>query len=211
VRKAKGRNKLKVNWNPDTQQAELSYIDSNYSKVGTAFRVTHEYNGKTKGSKQDEYSDQLTAYKEMIQRQLANVVDMEVIGFRVEYSHDGNNVTSIAGMRNEINGVPFRVKVEFSDEMGNLLNNEGDPVQVQTPEPDPVVEQAETNEANEQIQEEGLEKQDKNVPVAPEPQPATPEEIAAAERFEVNGRSNLNDKVLDREYPNLVNGLVFDK
>lgn len=211
VRKAKGTNRLKVNWNPDTQQAELSYIDSNYSKVGTAFRVTHTYDGKTKGSKQDEYSDQLTAYKEMIQRQLANVVDMEVVGFRVEYSHDGNNVTSIAGMRNEVNGMPFRVKVEFSDEMGNLLNNEGAPVEVQTSEPEPVVEQAENNEANNQVQKEELEKQDNSLPVAPEPQPVTAEEIAAIEKFEVNGRSNLNDKVLDRDHPDLVNGIVFDK
>ena len=211
VRKAKGTNKLKVDWNPNTQQAELSYIDSNYSKVGTAFRVTHEYNGKTKGSKQDEYSDQLTAYREMIQRQLANVVDMEVVGFRVQYTHDGNDVTSIAGMRNEVNGMPFRVKVEFSDEMGNLLNNEGAPVEVQASEPEPVTEQAENNEANNQVQKEELEKQDKSLPVAPEPQPVTPEEIAAAERFEVNGRSNLNDKVLDREHPDLVNGIVFDK
>lgn len=211
ARKAKGTNKLKVNWNPDTQQAELSYIDSNYSKVGTAFRVTHEYNGKTKGSKQDEYSDQLTAYREMIQRNLANVVDMEVVGFRVQYTHDGNDVTSIAGMRNEVNGMPFRVKVELSDEMGNLLNNEGAPVEVQTSEPEPVAEQVENNEANDQVQKEELEKQDKSLPVAPEPQPATPEEIAAAEKFEVNGRSNLNDKVLDRDHPNLVNGIVFDK
>lgn len=211
VRKAKGTNKLKVDWNPNTQQAELSYIDSNYSKVGTAFRVTHEYNGKTKGSKQDEYSDQLTAYREMIQRQLANVVDMEVVGFRVQYTHDGNNITSIAGMRNEINGMPFRVKVELSDEMGNLLNNEGAPVEVQTSEPEPVAEQVENNEANNQVQKEELDKQDKSLSVAPEPQPVTPEEIAAAERFEVNGRSNLNDKVLDRDHPDLVNGIVFDK
>jgi len=142
---------LKVDWNPNTQQAELSYIDSNYSKVGTAFRVTHEYNGKTKGSKQDEYSDQLTAYREMIQRQLANVVDMEVVGFRVQYTHDGNDVTSIAGMRNEVNGMPFRVKVDLSDEMGNLLNNEGVPVEVQTSEPEHVAEQVENNEANNQV------------------------------------------------------------
>lgn len=211
VRKAKGTNKLKVDWNTNTQQAELSYIDSNYSKVGTAFRVTHEYNGKIKGSKQDEYSDQLTAYREMIQRNLANVVDMEVVGFRVQYTHDGSDVTSIAGMRNEVNGMPFRVKVELSDEMGNLLNNEGAPVEVQTSEPEPVAEQVENNEANDQVQKEELEKQDKSLPVAPEPQPATPEEIAAAERFEVNGRSNLNDKILDRDHPDLVNGIVFDK
>lgn len=211
VRKAKGTNKLKVDWNSDTQQAELSYIDSNYSKVGTAFRVTHEYNGKTKGSKQDEYSDQLTAYREMIQRQLANVVDMEVVGFRVQYTHNGDDVTSIAGMRNEINGMPFRVKVGLSDEMGNILNNEGIPVEVQTTEPEPIVEQVENNEANDQVQKEELEKQDKSLPISPEPQPATPEEIAAAERFEVHGRSNLNDKVLDRDHPDLVNGIVFDK
>lgn len=212
VRKAKNNNHIKVDWDPTTQQARLKYIDSNYAKAGnSSYRVTHVYNGKTKGSKQDEYSDQLTAYKEMIQRQLGNVVGMEVVGFRVQYSHDGTNVTAVGGIRNAVNGQPFRVMVEMSDEMGNILNVEAEAPKFETPEQDPVVEATNTNEANNQVREEELKKADKTKFEQPEPEPVTPEEIAAAEKATVNGRSNLNDKVLDREHPALVNGIVFDK
>ena len=212
VRKAKNNNRIKVDWNPNTQQAQLKYIDSNYSKVGSSsFRVTHIYDGKPKGSKQDEYSDQLTAYKEMIQRQLGNVVGMEVVGFRVQYSHDGTDVTAVGGIRNAVNGQPFRVMVEMSDEMGNILNVEGEAPKFENPEPDPVVEATETNEANDQVKEEELKKANETKFEQPEPEPATSEEIAAAEQMETKGRSNLNDKVLDRDHPALVNGMVFDK
>lgn len=190
----------------------MKYVDSNYSKAGgSSYRVTHIYDGKLKGSKQDEYSDQLTAYKEMVQRQLGNVVGMEVVGFRVQYSHDGTNVTAVGGIRNAVNGQPFRVMVEMSDEMGNILNVEAEAPKFENPEPDPVVEATNTNEANDQVREKELKKADKTKFEQPESEPVTPEEIAAAEKATVNGRSNLNDKVLDREHPALVNGIVFDK
>lgn len=212
VRKVSNNNRIKVDWNPATEQAELKYIDSNYSKVGgSQFRVTHVYKEEARGSKQDEYSDQLTAYKEMIQRQLGNVVGMEVVGFRVQYYHDGTNVTSITGIRNAVNGRPFRVMVDMSDEMGNILNVEGDAPKFENEVPDQVVEAVETNEANNQVKNTQLLKADKTKFEAPESKPASPEEIAAVQKMQTKGHSNLNDKVLDRDYPNLVSGIVFDK
>lgn len=212
VRKALNNNKIKVYWDAASEQAALSYIDSNYSKSGnSSYRVTHIYNDTVKGSKEDEYSDQLTAYKEMIQRQLGDVVGMEVVGFRVKYSHDGTNVTSIDSVRNSVDGKPFRVMVGVSDEMNNILNVEASAPLFENPEPDPVVEATMTNEANEHVRTEEIKKADNTKFEQPEPTPTTPEEIAAINDMEVKGRSNLNDKVLDRDHPALVNGIVFDK
>lgn len=212
VRKALNNNKIKVYWDAASEQAALSYIDSNYSKSGnSSYRVTHMYNDTVKGSKEDEYSDQLTAYKEMIQRQLGDVVGMEVVGFRVKYSHDGTNVTSIDSVRNSVDGKPFRVMVGVSDEMNNILNVEASAPLFENPEPDPVVEATMTNEANEHVRTEEIKKADNTKFEQPEPTPTTPEEIAAINDMEVKGRSNLNDKVLDRDHPALVNGIVFDK
>lgn len=212
VRKALNNNKIKVYWDAASEQAALSYIDSNYSKSGnSSYRVTHMYNDTVKGSKEDEYSDQLTAYKEMIQRQLGDVVGMEVVGFRVKYNHDGTNVTSIESVRNSVDGKPFRVMVNVSDEMNNILNVEASAPLFENPEPDPVVEATVTNEANEHVRTEEIKKAYNTKFEQPEPTPTTPEEIAAINDMEVKGRSNLNDKVLDRDHPALVNGIVFDK
>lgn len=68
VRKYFGNNHIIVVWDEDKGQAALRYIDSQYSNLySSQFRVSHTAeDGTIRGSKEHEYSDQLTAYREMI-------------------------------------------------------------------------------------------------------------------------------------------------
>lgn len=205
----KNRN-IKVDWDDQKEQAVLKYINSDYSNpAASGFRQTHVYKGKTKGSKQDEYSDQLTAYKEMIQRRLANVVDMEVIGFRADYIHANNDLQSISSIRNSVNGNPFRVKVSFSDEMHDILNNEGDAVEPRQEAGPSIEETVEQNQNNDSVVEEELKNSDKTT-FQSKQQDITSNGEEQQANVEVSAYSNINPNVLNRERK-LVNGMVFDK
>ena len=117
-------------WNDTTNIAEIHSINSNfYSTNGSWFR---------RGPKSEEYSDQLTAYSEMIQSQLFNVIDLEIVGFRALYHVDYTNikVQIVDKLTNNVNGRPFRIKLSFSEKMRGILNNEG-PVD-QLPEQTPI-------------------------------------------------------------------------
>ncbi len=201
---------IKVEWDDQKEQAVLKYINSDYSNVGSSsFRQTHVYNGTTKGSKQDEYSDQLTAYKEIIQRKLANVVDMEVIGFRADYKHADNNLQSISSIRNSVGGKPFRVKVSFSDEMHDILNNEGDAVEPQQEVGPSTEETVEQNQNNDTVATEELKNSDKTN-FQSKQQDVISDTNEQPLNIEVQGYSNMNPNVLNRERK-LVDGMVFDK
>ena len=67
IRKLLKNDKVVLVWNDDTKQASFEYINSAYyNKTASSFRQTHFFDGELKGSKADEYSDQLTAYMRMI-------------------------------------------------------------------------------------------------------------------------------------------------
>ena len=186
IQTAEGRNKnIIITW--EDNSAVLRYADSDYYNNNSKFRS---------GPKSDEYSDQLTAYAEMIQKQLANVVDLEVVGFRTTYTTDEkNNLLSVSVLENQVNGKPFRIKVSFSDKMRGILNNEGAPVQpVETPNIE-VVESKNEAEAVQQTQQAQAVNNDKAVPkktaTAPNEQPAkTPERL---------GYSNINPTLIERD------------
>lgn len=204
---------VKVHWNPQTEQAELRWMNSPYTQIGAPFRESHVYNKKTKGSKQDEYSDQLTAYKEMVQRNLGNVIDMEVVGFRVAYTYDDatNDLIQVISMCNQWNGKPFRVKVGLSDEMGNIFNVEGDAPEFDEPIEDPVVEQQENNEAEDKIVEQELQKQDRSLVKPEEPKTEPSQDLSQVEKMKISGTANINDKVVDRDHPELGQAIALDK
>ena len=114
IRQAEGGNKnIMLEWH--NGRAVLRYADSEFTN--------NKLQNLRRGSKQQEYSDQLTAYAEMIQKQLANVVDLEIVGFRTQYTTDAeNNLTSVKYLDNQVHGKPFRIKLSFSDEMRSILN-----------------------------------------------------------------------------------------
>lgn len=217
IRKYKGSRNIIIVWDDDQQRATMRYVTSDYSNnASSVFRMTHVFNGEIKGSKENEYSDQLTAYREMIQKNLFNVVDMEVVGLRADYNYtvkdDSADLTSINSVRNEYGGHPFRVKVFDSDEMKNILNNEGSPVEVITNDPDPVTDAADKNEGSNQIGTQMAGKTNTFLPKDPEPEvvpPATNVEIST-ETPVIKGPSNLNVNVVNR-HKELVQGAVYDK
>ena len=186
ISEAEGRNKnIIVAW--EDGKAVLRYANSDYYNNNSQFR---------KGPKSQEYSDQLTAYAEMIQKQLANVVDLEVVGFRTTYTTDDkNNLESVSVLNNSVNGNPFRIKVSFSDEMHGILNNEGAPVQpVESPNTE-VIEAKTEAETIAQTQQAEAVNNDKIVPkktttTPNEPTPKTTEQL---------GYSNINPKLIERD------------
>lgn len=141
IGKAQEDNRIILTWNDQTNSAEVNIANSNfYSTNGNMFRLR---------PKSKEYSDQLTAYKEMIQSTIGDVVDLEIVGFRAAYSIDykNNGVDTIHSLTNSVNGNPFRIKLSFSDEMEGILNNSGDPVNPI----DPIVD-SEQKEAHENVE-----------------------------------------------------------
>ena len=126
INKAQKSNSIVLTWNDLLGVAEINYINSNfYSTNGSRFRLR---------PKSQEYSDQLTAYSEMIQANLFNVVDLEILGFRTSYSVDYDKliVSKISELTNLANGKPLRIKLSLSDDMNGILNNEGHSDQIET-------------------------------------------------------------------------------
>lgn len=115
--------------------------------------------------KSQEYSDQLTAYAEMIQAQLMNVVDLEILGFRTRYNIDPENikVSSVEELSNNVEGKPLRIKLSFSDEMRGVLNNEGpaDAISENADKKETPENEKESANSTEQVQ---IQKNDKNNP-----------------------------------------------
>jgi hypothetical protein len=136
--KGKPNRNIMLEWQDD--KAVIKYADSEFSNVPARMQSYR------KGPKSAEYSDQLTAYAEMIQKQLANVIDLEVVGFRTQYTTDDKtNLVQIQSLENQVNGKPFRIKVSFSDEMRGILNTEAPAV---TPVDKPNVEAVEAKQNN---------------------------------------------------------------
>lgn len=187
IREAEGHNKnIMLVW--ENGNAVLKYADSQY------------YNNKSpqyrSGAKSQEYSDQLTAYAEMIQKQLANVVDLEVVGFRTTYTTDDkNNLVQVSALENQVNGKPFRIKVSFSDEMRGILNNEGMSVQpVEKPNSE-VIEAKVEEEAIAQTQQAEAINNDKIVPKKTATTPNEP----APNTAESLGYSNMNPQLIEKD------------
>ena len=203
---------LKVVWDSTANNGEgeavLKYMASDYTQYGGTFRQTHIYKGEAKITKEDEYSDQLTAYKNLVSRNLANVVDLEVLGFAATYEHDEKNVEVIHRITD-----PMRIKVSDSEEMQDMFNAEGEAPIVE-PEP-PVAPIAEENkEAEQQIEKQQLSNETKGLSVDNDPQvvqpsanvdtPSTPQNVAPM------GHSNLNPNAVHNLHPQLEKDIIFD-
>ena len=167
-------------------RAVLRYADSEYYKIPPRLQSFRS------APKSEEYSSQLTAYAEMIQKQLANVVDLEVVGFRTQYAADDNkNLQEISLLENEVGGKPFRIKVSFNDEMRSILNNEGVPVEQVTALNEEAVEATQNLQNVQQIQNQEQHSNDKIIPTKSEDSLLSPTE-PAPKSHESLGYSNLN-------------------
>ena len=203
---------LKVVWDNTANNGEggavVKYMSSDYTQYGGTFRVTHLYKGVSKIAKEAEYSDQLTAYKNLVSRNLANVVDMEVLGFAATYDDDNQNVSIIHRITD-----PIRIKVSDSEEMQDMFNAEGEAPVVE-PEA-PVVSTAEENkEAEEQIEKQELAKETKGLSVESTPevvQPASTQKVQSApENAAPLGHSNLNPNAVHNQHPQLEKDIIFN-
>ena len=191
IRQAEGDDKnIMLDWH--NGRAVLRYADSDFTNP-------NKLSGLRKGSKQQEYSDQLTAYAEMIQKQLANVVDLEVIGFKTQYDTDAqNNLVSVKYLDNQVNGKPFRIKLPFSDNMRSILNNEGAPADlVENPNSD-AVEAKQEAEAIEQTQNAETVSNDKFVPNKSEDSLHSPNEPVVQSKESLK-YFNINQQAVERD------------
>lgn len=189
IREAEGKDKnIMLEWQGD--RAIIKYADSDYANNHSMYRS---------GPKQQEYSDQLTAYAEMIQKQLANVVDLEVVGFRTQYTADTDtNLMSVQNLSNQVGGKPFRIKVSFSDKMRGILNNEGPSlVDVDTT----TQEIAKTNEDNtiqQEIEKAEVKANEWFVPKKSEDSILKPNEPTPVSHEDL-GYSNLNKTIIEKD------------
>lgn len=175
---------IMLEWSED--RAVIRYADSEYYKVPSRLQSYRT------GPKSNEYSDQLTAYAEMIQKRLANVVDLEVIGFRTNYTTDSDtNLQQISVLENSVNGKPFRIKVSFSDDMHNILNNEGPSVEPVTTQNAEAVEAKQNEQSLQQVQNQETKANGKTAPKKSEDSLKKPNEPATQPNEEL-GYSNLN-------------------
>ena len=188
--KGKPNRNIMLEWQDD--KAVVKYADSEFSNVPARMQSFR------RGPKSAEYSDQLTAYAEMIQKQLANVIDLEVVGFRTQYTTDNKtNLVQIQLLENQVNGKPFRIKVSFSDEMRGILNTEAPAV---TPVDKPNVEAVEAkqnNQADLQAQNQEVVAKDKHIPSKSEDSIKKPNEPDTSGQKNL-GFSNLNEQFIER-------------
>lgn len=188
--KGKPNRNIMLEWQDN--KAVVKYADSEFSNVPARMQSYR------KGPKSAEYSDQLTAYAEMIQKQLANVIDLEVVGFRTQYTADDKtNLVQIQSLENQVNGKPFRIKVSFSDEMRGILNTEAPAVSpVDKPNAE-AVEAKQNNQADLQAQNQEAAAKDKYVPSKSEDSIKKPNEPDTSRQKNL-GFSNLNEQAIER-------------
>lgn len=223
IRRSRKASNLVLLWDDKEDRAKVYGVGSMYTATSASpMRLSHSYQqtdpntGKqkaiVKGSKMYEYSDQLTAYQQMIKRSIADVVSMEVIGFRVVYTtDDNNNLVSISSIRNEVNGKPFRNLVSESAEMMDRLNMSPESVQPQKEVGPTPVETIDQNNANNQIKDQELKKADKeSLKTKQQDDPQSTISREEAEALPITGYANINVNNLN-QHPELVSGMVFDK
>lgn len=203
---------LKVVWDSKANNGEgeavLMYMSSDYTQYGGTFRQSHEYKGVAKIAKESEYSDQLTAYKNLVSRNLANVVDLEVLGFAATYQHDDDNVHIIHRIAE-----PMRIKVSDSEEMQDMFNAEGEAPIIDTEPPAAPITEG-NKELEQQVEKQELAKQTKGLSTDNDPQvvqptsntetPTTPQNAAPF------GHSNLNPNAVHNLHPQLEKDIIFD-
>lgn len=203
---------LKVVWDSKANNGEgeaiLMYMSSDYTQYSGTFRQSHEYKGVAKIAKESEYSDQLTAYKNLVSRNLANVVDLEVLGFAATYEHDDDNVHIIHRIAE-----PMRIKVSDSEEMQDMFNAEGEaPIIDAEPPVAPVAE--ENKELEQQVEKQELAKQTKGLSTDNDPQVVQPTSNTEAPTTPQNaapfGHSNLNPNAVHNLHPQLEKDIIFD-
>ena len=203
---------LKVVWDSRANNGEgeaiLMYMSSDYTQYSGTFRQSHEYKGVAKIAKESEYSDQLTAYKNLVSRNLANVVDLEVLGFAATYEHDDDNVHIIHRIAE-----PMRIKVSDSEEMQDMFNAEGEaPIIDAEPPAAPTAE--ENKELEQQIEKQELAKETKGLSVDNNPQVVQPTQNLEAPTAPQNaapfGHSNLNPNAVHNLHPQLEKDIIFD-
>lgn len=188
--KGKPNRNIMLEWQDD--KAVVKYADSEFSNVPARMQSFR------RGPKSAEYSDQLTAYAEMIQKQLANVIDLEVVGFRTQYTTDDKtNLVQIQLLENQVNGKPFRIKVSFSDEMRGILNTEAPAVApVDKPNAE-AMEAKQNNQADLQAQNQEAAAKDKHVPSKSEDSIKRPNEPDTSRQKNL-GFSNINEQSIEK-------------